>query len=98
MKTALIICCIFILPGVIMGLISSYRAGQKPIGDLYLRFKKFAQQKFRGEHMRFLIYWPFMLLFYITCLPICVIIALMDWNNGRGFKTNLREVMGQPNK
>ena len=48
--------------------------------------------------MRFLIYWPFMLLFYITCLPICVIIALMDWNNGRGFKTNLREVMGQPNK
>ena len=44
--------------------------------------------------MRSVIYWPFMLLFYITCLPICVIIALMDWNNGRGFRDNLREVMG----
>jgi hypothetical protein len=48
MKTALIILCIFILPGVIMGLVSSYRAGQKPIGDLYLRIKKFAQQKIKG--------------------------------------------------
>ena len=48
--------------------------------------------------MRFLIYCPLMLLFYITCLPMCVIIAAMDWNNGRGFRTNLREVMGQSNK
>ena len=48
MKTAIIIICIFVLPGVIMGLVSSYRAGQKPHEDLYLRFKKFAQQKFRG--------------------------------------------------
>ena len=45
MKTALIILCIFILPGVIMGLVSSYRAGQKPIGDVYRRLQKFAQQK-----------------------------------------------------
>jgi len=44
--------------------------------------------------MRSLFYWPFMLLFYITALPICVIIALMDHNNGRGFKTNLLSVMG----
>ena len=45
--------------------------------------------------MRSLLYWPFMFMFYITALPICVIIALMDSNNGRGFRVNLREVMGQ---
>ena len=45
MKTALIIIALFVVPGVIMGLISSYRAGQKPIGDLYLRFKNFAQHR-----------------------------------------------------
>ena len=48
--------------------------------------------------MRFLVYWPFMMLFYITCLPICVIIALMDWNNGKEFSVSLREVMGQSGK
>jgi hypothetical protein len=32
--------------------------------------------------------------FYIIALPICIIIALMDSNNGRGFKKNLREVIG----
>ena len=32
--------------------------------------------------------------FYIIALPICIIIALMDSNNGKGFKKNLREVMG----
>ena len=45
MKTAIIIICIFVFPGVIMGLISSYRAGQKPHEDLYLILKKFAQRK-----------------------------------------------------
>ena len=45
--------------------------------------------------MRSVIYRPFMMLFYITCLPMCVVIALMDWNNGRGFRSNLSEVMGQ---
>ena len=50
MKTALIIIAFFTVPGIIMGLVSSYRAGQKPIGDLYLRFKKFAQQKFKGSN------------------------------------------------
>ena len=48
MKTVILIILFFTVPGVIMGLVSSYRAGQKPIGDLYLRIKKFAQQKFRG--------------------------------------------------
>ena len=45
MKTALIIIAIFVVPGVIMGLVSSYRAGQRPHEDLYLRFKNFAQRK-----------------------------------------------------
>ena len=45
MKTALIIICVFVLPGVVMGLVSSYRAGQKPHRDLYLIMKKFAQRK-----------------------------------------------------
>ena len=44
-KTALIIIAIFVIPGTIAGVISSYRAGQKPHRDLYLRFKKFAQRK-----------------------------------------------------
>ena len=44
-KTALIIVCIFIIPGVVMGVISSYRAGQRPHRDLYLKFKKFAHRK-----------------------------------------------------
>ncbi len=48
MKTVLLIILFFTLPGVIMGLVSSYRAGQRPLEDLYLRIKKFAQQKFRG--------------------------------------------------
>jgi len=44
-KTALIIMSVFIMPGVVMGVISSYRAGQKPHRDLYLRFKKFTHRK-----------------------------------------------------
>jgi hypothetical protein len=36
---------LFIAPGVVMGVISSYRAGQRPHRDLYLGLKKFAQQK-----------------------------------------------------
>tara|TARA_Y100000593_G_C4291226_1_gene328323 strand:+ start:756 stop:989 length:234 start_codon:yes stop_codon:yes gene_type:complete len=36
----LLLCAI---PGTIMGLISSYRAGQKPHEEVYLRLKKFAQ-------------------------------------------------------
>ena len=50
MKTIILIILFFTVPGIIMGLVSSYRAGQKPIGDLYLRFKKFAQQKFNGSN------------------------------------------------
>ena len=44
-KTALIIIAVFVVPGVVMGVISSYRAGQRPHRDLYLKFKKFAHRK-----------------------------------------------------
>ena len=44
-KTALIIISVFIMPGIIMGTISSYRAGQKPHRDLYLSLKKFTRRK-----------------------------------------------------
>ena len=44
--------------------------------------------------MRFIINYTIIPLFYLTALPICIIIALMDSNNGKGFKKNLREVMG----
>ena len=45
MKTALIIIAIFVVPGTMAGVISSYRAGQKPHRDVYLILKKFAQRK-----------------------------------------------------
>ena len=45
MKTAILIILFFTVPGIIMGLVSSYRAGQKPHRDLYLILKKFAQRK-----------------------------------------------------
>ena len=45
MKTALIIIAVFTVPGIIMGTISSYRAGQRPHRDLYLRLKKFTHRK-----------------------------------------------------
>ena len=44
-KTALIIMAVFVIPGVVAGVISSYRAGQKPHRDLYLILKKFAHRK-----------------------------------------------------
>jgi len=44
-KTALVIVAMLVCPGIIMGLISSYRAGQKPHRDLYLMIKKFAHRK-----------------------------------------------------
>jgi len=44
-ETALVIMALFIVPGVIMGVISSYRAGQRPHRDVYLGLKKFARRK-----------------------------------------------------
>jgi len=45
MKIALIILGIFTIPGIVMGTISSYRAGQRPHRDLYLMIKKFTHRK-----------------------------------------------------
>ena len=44
-KTALIVIALFVVPGTVAGLISSYRAGQKPHRELYLILKKFAHRK-----------------------------------------------------
>ena len=45
MNTALVIIAILVCPGIIMGIVSSYRAGQRPHQDLYLRFKKYTHRK-----------------------------------------------------
>lgn len=45
MNTALVIIAMLVCPGIIMGIVSSYRAGQKPHRELYLILKKFAQRK-----------------------------------------------------
>ena len=44
-KTILITMAVFVIPGTVAGVISSYRAGQKPHRELYLILKKFAQRK-----------------------------------------------------
>ena len=44
-KVILMVLGMFIVPGVVLGLISSYRAGQKPHRELYLIIKKFAHRK-----------------------------------------------------
>ena len=44
-KTALIIIAIIICPGIIMGVISSYRAGQKPHRHLYRQLQIFLHRK-----------------------------------------------------
>lgn len=36
--------------------------------------------------------------FYVMTFPICGIIALMDWHNGRTYRENLKEVMGVTKK
>ena len=39
--------------------------------------------------------WIVRPLFLVAMLPICVLIAVMDYNNTRGFRHNLREIMGE---
>lgn len=41
-----------------------------------------------------LIHWIVIPIFYVTAFPICCVIALMDHNNGHGFRKNLSDVMG----
>ena len=45
MNTALVIIAMLVCPGIIMGTVSSYRAGQRPHRDLYLMIKKFTHRK-----------------------------------------------------
>ena len=45
MKIALIVTAMLVCPGIVMGTISSYRAGQRPHRALYLGFKKFTHSK-----------------------------------------------------
>jgi len=45
MKIALYVLALLIMPGIIMGIISSYRAGQKPHRDLYRQLQKFTHKK-----------------------------------------------------
>ena len=47
-KFIVIVLCVFVVPGVVMGVISSYRAGQRPHVPVYLSLKKFAQRKTKG--------------------------------------------------
>ena len=62
-KTALIIISVFIMPGVVMGVISSYRAGQRPHVPVYLSLKKFAHKIFNQHtHRHVGQYWQWYLL------------------------------------
>jgi len=45
MNTALVIIALLVCPGITMGIVSSYRAGQRPHRDLYLMIKKFTHRK-----------------------------------------------------
>ena len=44
-KTIVLIVLFFTVPGVIMGIVSSYRAGQKPHVDLYRKLQNFLHRK-----------------------------------------------------
>jgi len=47
MKTAVLVILFFTVPGVMMGLVSSLRAGQKPHVDLYRKLQKFTHRKIK---------------------------------------------------
>ena len=62
----LLLCAI---PGTIMGLISSYRAGQKPHQEVYLRSKKFAQwEKWPVLWRHWKLYYAYYGLLMILCI------------------------------
>ena len=71
MKLLLYLVCLFSIP-VIMGLVSSYRAGQKPHEILHLRLKNFAQQIFTPQlyrHVRSLwMYYGLLIVFILAAL------------------------------
>ena len=71
MKLLLYLVCLFSIP-VIMGLVSSYRAGQKPHEILHLRLKNFAQQIFTPRlyrHVRSLwMYYGLLIVFILAAV------------------------------
>jgi len=71
MKLLLYLVCLFSIP-VIMGIVSSYRAGQKPHEILHLRLKNFAQQIFTPQlyrHVRSLwMYYGLLIVFILAAV------------------------------
>ena len=71
MKLLLYLVCLFSIP-VIMGLVSSYRAGQKPHEILHLRLKNFAPQIFTPQlyrHVRSLwMYYGLLIVFILAAV------------------------------
>lgn len=60
--------------GVVFGLISSYRAGQKPHVPVFLILKKFAQQIFnRAVYLHIANYWM-----YYGLLLVFILMAMAD--------------------
>ena len=58
-----------LIPGTIMGVISSYRAGQKPHEELYLILKKFAQwEKWPVLWRHWKLYYAYYGLLTILCI------------------------------
>ena len=45
MNTVLVIIALLVCPGIIMGIVSGYRAGQRPHRDLYRKLQKFTHKK-----------------------------------------------------
>ena len=71
MKLLLYLVCLFSIPA-IMGIVSSYRAGQKPHEILHLRLKNFAQQIFTPQlyrHVRSLwMYYGLLIVFILAAV------------------------------
>ena len=62
-KVIVIVLCVFVVPGVVMGVISSYRAGQRPHVPVYLSLKKFAHKIFNQHtHRHVRDHWQWYLL------------------------------------
>ena len=51
-KVIVMVLCIFVVPGIVMGTISSIRAGQIDLHRVYLRSKIFAQRIFNKDLYR----------------------------------------------
>ena len=62
-KVIVMVLCIFVVPGIVMGTISGIRAGQIDLHRVYLRSKFFAQRIFNPTtHRHVRSYWQYYLL------------------------------------